>query len=201
MKSHLRYSGLPHAEQAAAIETIARESALLREVLCRLRDLDLPDGWLVSGAIYNTVWNALTARPPLTGIKDVDVFYFDPSDLGYEAEDAVIRRAADAFAGLPLPVEVRNQARVHLWYEGHFGTSYPPLGSSREGIDRFATRAHAIGLRLDDAGRMELYAPYGLDEMLGFRMVPNRLLDNRETHERKAARAKSVWPELTVEPW
>jgi hypothetical protein len=201
MNNHRRFAGLSHREQVAALEAIVRGSPLLSDVLARMRDLMLPDCWLVSGAIYNSVWNHLTGRPPLTGIKDVDIFYFEPADLSYEAEDVVIRRAAGVFAGVPLPVEVRNQARVHLWYEGHFGVPYPPLRSSREGIDRFATRAHAVGLRSGDAGTLELYAPYGLDEMFSFRMVPNRLMDNRETHERKAVRAKSVWPELIVEPW
>ena len=51
-----------------------------------LRDMDLPDGWIVSGAIYNQVWNHLSERPLLHGIKDIDLFYFDP-DTSHEAED------------------------------------------------------------------------------------------------------------------
>jgi hypothetical protein len=198
---HLRFAGLPHERQVTALEDIVAVSALLTDALDRLSQLSLPDAWLVSGAIYNTVWNHLTGRPPLTGIKDVDIFYFDAADLGYDAEDAVIRRADTAFTGLPVPVQIRNQARVHLWFETHFGQPYPPLRSSREGIDRFATRAHAVGLRRTIDQRLDLYAPYGLDDLLAFRLVPNRALDNRETHERKAVRAKSVWPEVTVVPW
>lgn len=201
MKDHLRYAGLPHAEQVAALFDIVSRSALLSDVLLRLRGLDLPDSWLVSGAIYNTVWNELTGRPPLTGIKDVDVFYFDDTDLSYEAEDVLIRRAGTVFADLPLPVEIRNQARVHLWYEDHFGRPYAPLCSSREGIDRFASRTHAVGVRLGASDAIELYAPYGLDDLFSFRMVPNRVMDNRMTHEAKSARAKAIWPELTIEPW
>jgi hypothetical protein len=37
--------------------------------------------------------------------------------------------------------------------------------------------------------------------MFSFRLTPNRRLDNRLAHERKAARAKAIWPELLVEPW
>jgi hypothetical protein len=201
MGDPLRFSSAPaDAQRGALLDIIAGQPPLIA-VLERLRDLALPDCWLVSGAIYNTVWNVLTERPPLTGIKDIDVFYFDAGDLSYDAEDAVIKRAAPVFADLPLPVEIRNQARVHLWYEDHFGQPYAALSSSREGIDRFASKTHAVAARLAEGGNIELYAPYGLDDMFSFRIVPNHIVDNQTTHERKAARAKSVWPEITIVPW
>ena len=71
----------------------------------------------MAGAIYNEVWNHLTGRPALTGVNDIDVFYFDDSDIGWDAEDRVIKAVEARFAGLPVPVQVRNQARVHLWFE------------------------------------------------------------------------------------
>jgi uncharacterized protein len=201
MKAHLRYSGLPAAQQVAALLAIVRDEPVLMDTLRLARQLALPDCWLVSGAIYNTVWNVLTGRPSLHGVKDIDLFYFDASDLSYEAEDLVIRRAAPIFAHLPLPVEIRNQARVHLWYEDHLGRPCLPLQSSREAIDRFASTTHAVGLLLDDRDGLQVYSPFGLDEMFSFRMTPNRLQDNRETHEAKSARALACWPELVVEAW
>jgi hypothetical protein len=199
--SHLRHSGESFAEQCAALQTIVRAEPVLMAVLAGARDLKLADSWLVSGGVYNSVWNALTGRPSMTGVKDIDLFYFDASDVSYEAEDAVIRQAEKLFAGLPVPVEIRNQARVHLWYEGHFGVPYPPLGDSREALRRFASLTHAVGLRLVEGDEIEIYAPYGLDDIFSFRLVPNRLMDNRHTHEEKARRQMLVWPELTVEPW
>lgn len=201
MSDHLRYAGQPADVQAEAVCAIIAQTPFLMTALGLLRDLALPDGWLVSGAIYNSVWNALTGRLPLTGINDIDVFYFDASDLSYEAEDRVIRRAEPVFADLPLPVQIRNQARVHLWYEQHFRVPYAPLTRSCEAVDRFASTTHAVAARLDDGGGIQLYTPYGLEAMLAFRLVPNRITENRETHERKAARASAVWPELVVEAW
>jgi hypothetical protein len=133
------------------------------------------------------------------GVKDIDLFYFDP-DTSYDAEDQVIRRAAGLFPRAP-PVQLRNQARVHLWYEDHFGIPCLPLTSSRDGIDSFASRTHSVGVRLGDDEALELYAPYGLDPMFSFRLVPNPFRDNRATHERKAARQMALWPELRFEPW
>lgn len=87
----------------------------------RLTASDL-EGWvLVSGCLFQSVWNGLTDQTPECGIKDYDVFYFDGKDLIWEAEDACIRALNALTADLGIEVELRNQARVHLWYQEKFG--------------------------------------------------------------------------------
>jgi hypothetical protein len=199
--THLRLSGLPFEQQREHLVSILLADPLVGEALRRADRLDLPDWWIVSGALYNTVWNHLTGKPSGYGIKDVDLFYFDASDLSWEAEDVAIRKGAEVFADLSHPVEIRNQARVHLWFEQHFGQRREPLTSSAESLGHFAARTHAVGVRLGAAGEVEVCAPFGLDDIFSLRMVPNRILDNRATYETKAARAKAMWPELAVEAW
>lgn len=195
---HLRFSGADRATQEQALRSIIAQSPHLSDWLSTLANLDLPDAWIVSGAIYNQVWNHLTRRPWLHGIKDVDIFYYDP-DLSYEAEDRQIRRASAAFPSHP-PVELRNQARVHLWYPQHFGQAYPQLTASRQAIDLFACKTHCVAARLTPSG-VDVYAPYGLDDIFSFRLTPNPALDNRATHQAKAARQTALWPELRVVDW
>lgn len=199
--NHLRYSGLSFEGQRAAFLAIVAADPLLTATLARVRALALPDWLVVSGALYNSVWNHLTGKPPGYGIKDVDLFYFDDTDLSYEAEDAVIRRAAGHFNGLPLPVEVRNQARVHLWYPIKFGRECPRYGNSSESVTYFASKTHAVGVRYGCDGALELVAPFGLDDIFSFRITPNRALDNQQTHETKGRRAQEFWPEIRVVPW
>lgn len=198
---HLRYSGKTHVEQRAALEKILRDNDVVMTVLRGLRELDLHDWMLVAGAIYNGVWNVLTEQPVLNGVKDIDVFYFDDTDLSYEAEDAVIQRANRKFADLPLPVEVRNQARVHLWFPQKFKQPFSPLTSSAESLLRYASKTHAVGVHLDHNDKMTIHAPFGLDLIFSFRVVPNHVLENRVAHEEKGTRAKKSWPQLSVEPW
>src|SRR5262245_53475128 len=138
------------AEWRGDVETerlveLACTNPVNRIILERLPALCLPDAWLVSGSLFQTVWNVLTGRPPQFGIKDYDIFYFDP-DLSVAAEDRVIGRCAEAFADVSAVIEVRNQARVHLWYPEKFGADYPPLASSNEAIDRFLAVASMVGL-------------------------------------------------------
>jgi hypothetical protein len=198
---HLRYSGLDFETQRAAFIDIVLADPLISETLTRACALDLPDWLLVSGALYNSVWNHLTMQPTGHGTKDVDLFYFDASDLSYEAEDAVIRKAAIAFEGLVPPIEARNQARVHLWYEARFGGTYPALSSSAEALSYFASKTHAVGVRFGGDGKLDVVAPFGLDDIFSFRITPNRVLDNRRTHETKGARSKRAWPQVDFVPW
>jgi len=108
----------------------------LMQVLSVARRLCLPDWLVFSGAVYQPVLNHLTGRPLDYGIKDYDLGYFEASDLSYEAEDAVIRRVEAAFdEPLRSMVEVRNQARVHLWFEAKFGEPYTPLSCTPQALD------------------------------------------------------------------
>ncbi len=198
---HLRHAGKSEAEQRRALEEIILREPLLMEVLDGLRAFELPDSWLVSGAIYNVVWNRLSGQPAFNGIKDIDLIYHDARDLSYEAEDREIKRAAAAFAHLPVPVELRNQARVHLWFPQKFGVEVAPLASSEESLLRYASKTHAVAARLDERGALQIAAPFGLDDLFSFRIVPNPVIDNKVAHTAKAERAKRHWPQLTIVPW
>jgi hypothetical protein len=60
---HLRFSGLDFEKQRAILIDILKADILTRSALQRARDFDLADWMIVSGAIYNTVWNSLGSRP------------------------------------------------------------------------------------------------------------------------------------------
>ena len=165
----------------------------------RLFELDLPDAWLVSGCLVQTVWNVLTGRAVDYGINDYDVFYFDP-DTSWAAEDAVIRKLLGAVSRLNAKVEARNQARVHLWYVEKFGAPYPPLTRSSDGIDRFLMDCAQVGIRNGEDG-YRIYAPKGLADVADMIVRPNRTGNFQAArYQEKAARWKALWPELTVLP-
>jgi uncharacterized protein len=197
----LKYAGLPDDVQKTAFLDIIWSDRLVRGALERARDMDLPDWWLVSGVLYNSLWNHLTGKPSGHGIKDIDLFYFDDADHSYEAENAVIRRGEAAFEGLAVPVEIRNQARVHFWFEQRFGAPYPKLNSGKDGVSFFASKTHAAAVRLEADGELRLHAPFGLNDIFSFRITPNHALDNRVTHHDKAERQMKLWPELEFVPW
>ena len=159
--------------------------------------LALPDAWIVSGCLVQTAWNVLTKRPVDYGISDYDVFYFDP-DTSWQAEDATILKLQGLSAKLDVGIEVRNQARVHLWYPQKHGLPYPALHSSTQGIDRFLTKNTQIGIRRTRGGH-DIYAPHGFEDIVNMIVRPNPGPNfSAANYEAKARRWKTLWPELTV---
>lgn len=168
-----------------------------RAILDAWDALELPDAWLVAGCLFQTVWNLECNRAPEDGIKDYDIFYFDGDDLSAQAE---MRRQAhvDRVLGpLGAPVEVKNQARVHLWYEEHFGYPYEKLANAKAGIDRFLVPCTCVGVR-PQAGEYEVYAPNGLAILYAGVLTPNPLVPHVPLFREKAASYRNRWGWLQV---
>lgn len=168
------------------------ENAFLLE---RLPELELPQCYLTAGCLFQPVWNDRAGREHGWGIKDFDVFYFDDRDLSWKAEDSVIQSAQTLLGPLSSKVEIRNQARVHLWYEERFGSAIAPLGSSKAGIDRFLISCTCIGIEIQTG---ELYAPYGLDELKDGVLRQNPLAPAASLFAAKARSYRDRWPWLTI---
>jgi uncharacterized protein len=197
----MRAGRLPIDEQVACFRaTLCRNSTLV-EVLARAAELGLPGWYLAAGCLYQTVWNVVTGQPPEAGILDYDLAYFDGSDLTWDAEDAVIDAGREVFADVPVPVQIRNQARVHLWYERKFGVPCPPHQSTEAAIDTFEATTACLGVRVEPGGRWRIYAPHGLADVFNLVVRPNPVLAPREVYQAKTARWQRHWPGLTVLPW
>ncbi|WP_108860116.1 nucleotidyltransferase family protein [Ruegeria sp. Alg231-54] len=137
----------------------------------------LKDAWLVSGCLFQTVWNYKTGRRPDFGIKDYDLFYFDGNDLTWDGEDAAIHQAMKVLGTIDADIEIRDQARVHLWYEQKFGVAYEPARQATDGIDRFLAAACMLGIRRSKEGAIEVYAPKGFADLEQFAIRPNSHID------------------------
>lgn len=180
--------------------SIIQGNPINRAILELLPDTGLNDVWLVSGCLFQTFWNNKTGRAPRYGIKDYDLFYFDDSDLSWEAEDAAIRQAMQTLAGIDAEIEIRNQARVHLWYPEKFGVPYEPLQRATDGIDRFLATACMFGVSGSTDHVTNVYAPNGFSDLDHLVIRPNSLTHfDVETYRKKARRWQSLWPELRVE--
>jgi uncharacterized protein len=187
-------------ELSDALEGVLRSSPLISRLLDRWEEIALPNAWLVAGAVAQTVWNDVSRLPPQHGIKDVDLVYFDAGDLSAERERDEEARIRHLFAGLGASLDVKNEARVHLWYEAKFGKPIAAYSSAEEAIATFPTVATSVGVRpLGD--RLEMCAPFGLDDLFGLVVRPNRRLVTRDAYEAKVARWRRCWPALTIVEW
>jgi uncharacterized protein len=166
-----------------------------RAILSRWARLDLPQGWLVAGCLFQTLWNLKAGHAPEAGIKDYDIFYFDPTDLSEAAEHQVQAQADSVLGDLGVQVEVANQARVHLWYAKHFGYPYPQLQSVEDGIRRFLVLETCVAARPHQA-----HAPYGLEGAYAGTLTANPLTPYPDLFATKVASYRQRWPGLVVMP-
>nr|WP_314621539.1 nucleotidyltransferase family protein [uncultured Noviherbaspirillum sp.] len=164
-----------------------------RVILDRWNTLALPDCWLVAGCLFQTIWNLQAGRAPEADIKDYDLFYFDNGDLSEKGERDMQTHVDQVLADLGVPIEVSNQARVHIWYESYFGHPYQPLHSTYEGIDRFLIPATCVGICPDLT-----YTPNGLEMLYDGVLTTNPLTPYIDLFDKKAASYCARWPWLRI---
>ncbi|RDW82174.1 hypothetical protein BP6252_03286 [Coleophoma cylindrospora] len=192
---------LPLHQQLIHLRSVLARNKTLVAVLTRAATLNLPNWYLAAGAVSQTIWNIVSSLPPETGIDDYDLVYYDSSDLSYEAEDKVIQAGGLLFDDLPVRVEIRNQARVHLWYEKKHGVYCAPHQTVEAGIDSWISTSAMIGIRLEDGGEWSVYAPRGLSDFFNMRVSPNATLGTEEVYNKKVKRWMGIWSGLKAEPW
>lgn len=168
----------------------------LLAVLKHVEAMKLPDAWLVAGSIAGRVWNDQSSRPALAGIRDLDIAYFDGTDVSAETEAAI----EAGFKNFPLPIDVKNQARVPLWYESKFGQPCPPYLDTTHAIGSYPTTSTTLGVRLQGE-RLEVCVPFGLADLFAGIIRPNGRLCTEEVYRKKTARWVAEWPHLLVLPW
>lgn len=181
---------------AATFIADVRRNRYNAALLDRLPALALRDCWLVAGCLFQTIWNLRGGDPAEARINDYDVFYCDDRDLSYAAEDRNIRRAGEAFADLPVRIELRNQARVHLWFAERFGTTIAPLVSSRQSIGQFLVACTCVGVGCNAGEEATVAAPYGLDDLYGGVLRANPSNPTPDRFPGKVESYQARWPWL-----
>jgi hypothetical protein len=105
-----------------------------------------------------------------TPIRDVDVAYFDDSNLARERDDALAQQLRERRPEVPW--ELTNQAGVHLWYETKFGFPIPPARSIEDAVGMWPETATAVAVRLQPDNSLYVVAPCGLTDLLGLKAAP-----------------------------
>ena len=152
-------------ERAEELTELLLASSWLQHLLRIVAALSLPDCWIGAGAVRDLVWDMRfgSGFDP-DRIADVDVVFFDPLDLSARLEHDIERRLRDQEPSVDW--DVKNQARVHLWYEARFGQPAEPLTSTTDGVATWPETATAVAVRLREDGALDVAAPFGLDDLL-----------------------------------
>lgn len=178
--------------------SILRSNDWFMNVLRVVRTCDPPD-WLVGGGVIrNIVWDHLHGYRRPTPLKDVDVAFFDGSDLTPRRDLEV---QSDLQQTMPdVPWEAKNQAAVHVWYERVFGYAVDALVSSADAIGTWPEPATCVAVRLLENGEFAVVAPYGLDDLFNMTLRRNvRRITNEIFLERiRTKEPLKKWPQVKI---
>ena len=187
--------------QMKVLEEIVMSNETLKEVITKVSYLGIENYYIGAGCIAQTVWNYMSGNPLEYGINDIDFAFFNDERIDYEYENSVVLKMKELFGDLKIDIDVKNQARVHLWYEKHFGYSIEPYTSLESALNTWPTTATAIGVRKERSGEFTVYAPYGLNDLFGMVVRANKVQVTKEIYESKVRRWLNAWPDLKVIPW
>ena len=174
-----------------------RENPDMMAILTIIRNLGLQDSWLAAGSVRNFIWNILSGKSGFDAETDVDVIFFDPT-VSYEKTlqlEMELRKAFPAYSW-----ELKNQVYMHS-----HSPNTQPYTSSKDAMSKYPECCTAIGLRLLENDKLELFAPYGLADIRAFqvRPTPHFLADaERKKLYRQRIRKKNwqaKWSQLSFE--
>lgn len=201
MKENEKLKGvnLPIEEQIQVLETILKTNSKLMSLLEILESDGLENCYVGAGAINQTVFNYYHDFESDYGIKDYDIVYYD-LDLSYEAEDRVIKRLTAKIDKLDILVDIKNEARVPIWYYEKYGIKRIPYTSVEDAIASWGATITCIGVRLEK-GKLIVYAPYGLNDILGMIIRPVKREFEKSAYDERALRWMKKWPKLKKQEW
>lgn len=186
-------------EQIVILEKILMKNKDLVSILKVLESIGIDNCYVGAGSINQTVFNYYHGYQFNYGIKDYDVVYFD-EDLSYEKEDKVIKVIKNRLGILSNMVDVKNEARVHLWYNEKYQTKREPYSSVEDAIASWGATITCVGVRMKN-GKLEVYAPYGLEDIFGMIIRPVKKDFSKEMYDERAIRWKKKWPMLKKIEW
>lgn len=178
------------------IISLIKEDRWMMDVLRSAKSLDLPDWWVCAGFVRSKIWDKLHHFRERTPLPDIDVIYFDPSNLD-ELEEK--KREESLQSLMPnTPWSVKNEARMHI------KSNMPPYTSSVDAISKFPETATALGVKMDKDDHVILTAPYGISDVVNLQVKPTPYFTESneyvEIYEDRLVKKnwKSTWINLQV---
>jgi len=188
--------------ETTRLTDLIRSDGWLMRVLATVRLTGLPDAWVGAGVIRDLVWGQLYGSGfDHHSVRDVDVVYFDGSDLSRDRDEQATQLLHEAWSDVPW--EARNQAAVHTWYAHKFGGApVAPLTSIGDAVGTWPETATAVAVRLDPHDAVHVCAPLGLADLLEgvWRRNPRRTSLSRSLERLARHDPAQRWPAVRVIP-
>ena len=136
----------------------------MMEIIKVASTLNLPDWWICAGFIRSKIWDTLHGFNNRTETPDVDVIYFDHTNIDERSEKELESKLISVMPNIPW--SVKNEARMHVI------NNLPPYTSSEDAISKFPETATALGVKLDKDNNLILTSPHGINDVINLEVRP-----------------------------
>ena len=172
-------------------QLILKDTKRLR-LLKLLASLDLKDAYIAAGFVRNMVWDELHQKTEPTALNDVDVVFFDESDI----DNSLAKVALARLQNLDNTVfwQVKNQALMHVKNQDK------PYLSTAHAMRYWPEKETAIGVRINQFQKIEVLAPFGTHSLYKGVISHNPNRDKAVFLERVSNKGwLDTWPKLRIE--
>ena len=190
-------------EQNAQLISIIKQNKDLIIILDYLEKIKLPNFYIAAGAIFQTIWNYYDDRPLNYGIKDIDIVFYDSSNLSREYEDNIENNIIKYLKKKKLnyEIDIHNEARMHLWKKDNEIQNIDSYKNSEDSINQWIATVQAVGItKIED--EIKIYAPYGLSDVFNKTIRPIKHKNNsKELYNKKLTSWCQRFENLTIIDW
>ncbi|MBX2811426.1 MAG: nucleotidyltransferase family protein [Myxococcales bacterium] len=141
-------------------ETIALDPSRM-STLRLVREMNLPEGAVAGDFVRCAIFDKLHGHKEWTQLQRVEVVFFDPNRTD-ESVDLSIQAELVACSSRK-PWVVKNLAREH-----------PVARSLAQSMDGLMVTASAVAIRMLNNERLEVVAPFGVDDLLNGVLRPTK---------------------------
>lgn len=178
------------------IVSLIKDDKWMMDILLVVKSLNLPDWWICAGFVRSKIWDTLHNFSVRTPIPDIDVIYFEPTNIDEVEEKRLEEMLRTLMPNIPW--SVKNEARMHI------KSNMPPYSSSVDAISKFPETATALGVKLDDKDNVILTAPCGINDVVNLKVKPTSFFkevkERVEIYEDRIAKKnwKVTWNKLKI---
>ena len=160
-----------HADE---LRTLLLQDAVRMEALKAVAALGVEEYWIGAGFVRDAVWDRLHQLPLQPPGGDVDVVWFDDRHTNEDLDHRLEQRLRVMCPHVNW--SVKNQARMHV--RNHD----PAYHSVEDALRHWPETATAVAVRLCGQARIDIVAPFGLEDLFALRLRPTP----RFQHEKRA---------------
>lgn len=122
---------------------------------------NLPNWFIGAGFVRDTIWNIQHGITLDYKYKDLDLGYFDHTNMSEKSDIALSFSLKEKF---DVNWEIVNQAYAHKY------NNVEPYKSATDGLAHWVKTATCVAATLDKNDNVKIIAPWGVDDLLNLKL-------------------------------